>query len=128
MTIHLNRTRVLGAQRQGVADVMYLCGPPARLEILIALAGAPHEVGALANELCRDITHVSHQLRPLRDAGLVKAVRHGSHVMYSLNVGEVGVEESGGAITLTVRAIDGGVVQITLPLAPVATLPHSTAG
>jgi len=115
VTIHLNRAGVVGAQRQGLADLICLCGAPARLEILLALAETPSEVGTLAGVLAHDITQISHQLRPLRDAGLVKAARHGCRVMYSLDYGAVETEESGQAITLTVRALDGSTVRFTVP-------------
>jgi ArsR family transcriptional regulator, lead/cadmium/zinc/bismuth-responsive transcriptional repressor len=53
--------------------------------VLLALAERPLCVGDLA-ELCRaSQSAMSHQLRTLRDAGLVKAHRRGKQIFYALD-------------------------------------------
>ncbi len=59
-----------------------------RLRILSALAISEMCVTDISRVLCINQTTVSHQLRFLKDAGLVKTERHGKIIFYSA-VGEV---------------------------------------
>lgn len=55
-----------------------------RLDVLLALSAAPRCVSELA-EVCRaSPSAMSHQLRRLREAGLVRTQRQGRHVEYAL--------------------------------------------
>ena len=59
-----------------------------RLRILSALAISEMCVTDISRVLCINQTTVSHQLRFLKDAGLVKTERHGKIIFYPA-VGEV---------------------------------------
>ena len=60
-----------------------------RLRILSALAISEMCVTNISRVLCINQTTVSHQLRFLKDAGLVKAERHGKVIFYSVTGGVV---------------------------------------
>jgi len=84
--------QLLGAEltereAMGVATMFALLGDPTRVRLLAALAGAPAgecRVGELAQAAGRDESTVSHQLRLLRDHGLVQFRRAGRLVYYRL--------------------------------------------
>jgi ArsR family transcriptional regulator len=57
---------------------------PKRLAILYVLAGAPHSVNELCDELGVAQSNVSQHLAILRDRGIVDAERTGNRVIYSL--------------------------------------------
>ena len=65
-------------------------GDPTKLKIVCALAGDEAEereicAGDIAASLGMTKSAVSHQLRILREEGLVKCRREGKHVIYSLD-------------------------------------------
>jgi DNA-binding transcriptional ArsR family regulator len=71
----------------GVAAIFALLGDPTRVRLLAALAGAPGGercVGELARAAERDESTISHQLRLLRNHGLVESRRAGRVVYYRL--------------------------------------------
>ncbi len=65
-----------------LADMFRLLGDPSRLRILLACLARPIAVGAIAEQTGLSISLVSHHLRLLRAARLVKAARQGKQVFY----------------------------------------------
>lgn len=56
-----------------------------RLKILCALLDGPKYVGELQDIVDASQSLISHQLKVLKDASLVKNEREGNHVSYSLS-------------------------------------------
>lgn len=75
---HFNDTDV--AQ---LADLFHLLGDPTRLRIVLSCLDAPTAVGDIATGLQLSSSLVSHHLRLLRAARIVKAERQGKQVFYS---------------------------------------------
>jgi DNA-binding transcriptional ArsR family regulator len=71
-------------QTQELAETFRLLGDPTRLAILLAVADDPRPVGAVAESLRQSSSLVSHHLRLLRAARLVRAERQGKQVFYTL--------------------------------------------
>jgi DNA-binding transcriptional ArsR family regulator len=67
-----------------VADAMQALATPSRVLILAQLRERPHTVSELVGAVGMEQSAVSHQLRLLRDIGLVVGERNGRHVVYSL--------------------------------------------
>lgn len=67
-----------------VARVMSALATPSRVRILGRLREGPCAVGDLAVAVQMEQPAVSHQLRILRDLGLVLGSRSGRHVIYGL--------------------------------------------
>jgi DNA-binding transcriptional ArsR family regulator len=65
-----------------LADMFRLLGDPSRLRILLACLARPTAVGAIAEQTGLSISLVSHHLRLLRAARLVRAARQGKQVFY----------------------------------------------
>ncbi|MEW5736404.1 MAG: metalloregulator ArsR/SmtB family transcription factor [Thermodesulfobacteriota bacterium] len=92
----IHEDRVLRARRQApgeeeIADLARLfaaLGDPTRLSILTALSGGEMCVCDLAAFLSMTDSAVSHQLRRLRDAGLVRRRRQGQVLYYRLDGGK----------------------------------------
>ena len=70
-----------------------------RLDVLRRLLVRPHRVGELADELGVEQSLLSHHLRTLREAGLVRGEREGKSVVYALDPEVVG-QVSGPVIEL----------------------------
>ena len=68
-----------------LADFFKMFGDPTRAKILQCLHIRALYVGELADVLGMSISAVSHQLRVLRAAKLVKGVKEGKEVKYSLD-------------------------------------------
>lgn len=66
-----------------LADLFHLLGDPTRLRIVLACMGRPIAVGEIAGGLELSSSLVSHHLRLLRAARIVKAERQGKQVFYS---------------------------------------------
>jgi ArsR family transcriptional regulator, lead/cadmium/zinc/bismuth-responsive transcriptional repressor len=66
-----------------LADLFHLLGDPTRLRIVLACLPAPIAVGDIATSLQLSSSLVSHHLRLLRAARIVKAERQGKQVFYS---------------------------------------------
>ncbi len=66
-----------------LADLFHLLGDPTRLRIVLACLPAPIAVGDIAGGLQLSSSLVSHHLRLLRAARIVKAERQGKQVFYS---------------------------------------------
>jgi len=71
-----------GAER--VAATLQALATPSRLLILTQLRQGPLPVSDLADAVGMEQSAVSHQLRLLRNLGLVTGTRHGRSVVYSL--------------------------------------------
>ena len=66
-----------------LADLFHLLGDPTRLRIVLSCLDAPIAVGDIAGGLQLSSSLVSHHLRLLRAARIVKAERQGKQVFYS---------------------------------------------
>jgi len=66
-----------------LADMFRLLGDTTRLRIVLACLDAPISVGDIAGQLELSPSLVSHHLRLLRAARVVKADRHGKQVFYA---------------------------------------------
>lgn len=66
-----------------LADLFHLLGDPTRLRIVLACLAAPVAVGDIAASLQLSSSLVSHHLRLLRAARIVKSERQGKQVFYS---------------------------------------------
>lgn len=66
-----------------LADLFRLLGDPTRLRIVLACLDTPVAVNDIANRLDLSNSLVSHHLRLLRAARIVKADRHGKQVFYA---------------------------------------------
>ena len=65
-----------------LADLFRLLGDATRLRIVIACLEGPIAVGDIATRLGLSGSLVSHHLRLLRAAAIVRAERHGKQVFY----------------------------------------------
>ncbi len=74
-----------GATLAGLAEVFAALGDPTRLRIIAALAQNELCVCDLAASVATSESAVSHQLRGLRDLGLVRSRREGRLVYYALD-------------------------------------------
>ena len=66
-----------------LADLFHLLGDPTRLRIVLACLAAPIAVGEIASGLQLSSSLVSHHLRLLRAARIVKSERQGKQVFYT---------------------------------------------
>lgn len=66
-----------------LADLFHLLGDPTRLRIVLACLEAPISVGDIASKLDLSGSLVSHHLRLLRAARILKADRQGKQVFYA---------------------------------------------
>jgi DNA-binding transcriptional ArsR family regulator len=67
-----------------VATTLQALATPSRLLILTTLRQGPRPVSELAEAVGMEHSAVSHQLRLLRNLGLVTGVRTGRNIVYSL--------------------------------------------
>lgn len=65
-----------------VAEIFKLMGDPSRLRIVLTCLDEPVPVGEIARRLSLSQSLVSHHLRLLRAARLVRAERHGKQIFY----------------------------------------------
>jgi len=66
-----------------LADLFHLLGDPTRLRIVLACLDTPIAVSDIAAALQLSGSLVSHHLRLLRAARIVKSERQGKHVFYT---------------------------------------------
>ncbi len=66
-----------------LADLFHLLGDPTRLRIVLACVNTPIAVSEIAAALQLSSSLVSHHLRLLRAARIVKSERQGKQVFYS---------------------------------------------
>jgi DNA-binding transcriptional ArsR family regulator len=78
-------TAVSAEDARHVARVMSALATPSRVRILARLREGPCTVGELALGVEMEQPAVSHQLRVLRDLGLILGTRSGRHVIYGLH-------------------------------------------
>lgn len=83
---------------QPMADTFKVLGDPTRIRILALLAKNEANVTTIAESLEMTQSAISHQLRLLRHAGLVKFNKTGKEVVYSLDDNHV--------LTLFAQALD----------------------
>jgi len=69
---------------RAVAETMHALSTPSRVRILSRLDAGPCSVGELAQAISMEQSAVSHQLRLLRNLGLVTGNRSGKHIVYGL--------------------------------------------
>ena len=79
-----DRTTLDLATAKSVATTLQALATPSRLLILATLQEGPASVGRLAEAVAMEQSAVSHQLRLLRNLGLVKGDRQGRHIVYRL--------------------------------------------
>lgn len=68
-----------------VSEHMQMLATPSRVQILGCLKAGPRSVGALADAIGMEASAVSHQLRSLRQLGLVVGERRGKQIIYELH-------------------------------------------
>lgn len=68
-----------------LTEVFKVFGDPTRAKIMCALNVQPLSVSEIAEVLNMTLSAVSHQLRILRNAKLVKGEKRGKEVLYSLD-------------------------------------------
>ncbi len=68
-----------------VSELFKMLGEPGRLRIVCALAGTRMCVAHLAEQVGMKQSALSHQLRNLRNSGIVKSEKSGKQVFYSLD-------------------------------------------
>ncbi|MDX3503471.1 metalloregulator ArsR/SmtB family transcription factor [Streptomyces sp. ID03-2B] len=78
------RERLDAAGASDVAATLQALATPSRLYILARLQEGPCSVGDLAEAVDMEASACSHQLRLLRNLGLVTGERHGRSIIYSL--------------------------------------------
>lgn len=69
----------------GMADFFRMFSDSTRIRILWALEDGEMQVCCIAELLDMSVSAVSHQLRNLKDARLVKSRREGRNIIYSLD-------------------------------------------
>lgn len=70
---------------QLMAETFRTMGDPTRTAIIYRLSRSECQVGELSRRLSVSISNVSHQLRTLRNMGLVKYRREGKFTYYKLD-------------------------------------------
>ena len=77
-------TLLTSDQTHELAEIFRLLGDPTRLAIVLAVGDGTRPVGVVAESLGLSPSLVSHHLRLLRAARLVRAERQGKQVFYAL--------------------------------------------
>ncbi len=78
------RERLDAVGATDVAATLQALATPSRLHILARLQEGPSSVGDLADAVGMEASACSHQLRLLRNLGLVTGERHGRSIIYAL--------------------------------------------
>ncbi|MEU4026926.1 ArsR/SmtB family transcription factor [Streptomyces anulatus] len=78
------RERLDAVGASDVAATLQALATPSRLHILARLQEGPCSVGDLADAVGMEASACSHQLRLLRNLGLVTGERHGRSIIYAL--------------------------------------------
>ncbi|HJQ59333.1 MAG TPA: metalloregulator ArsR/SmtB family transcription factor [Vineibacter sp.] len=82
-TAHRRRLALADDRAAELADVFRLLGDSSRLRIVAACLDAPTAVSAIAERLELSLSLVSHHLRLLKAARIVRAERQGKNVFYA---------------------------------------------
>ena len=77
------RTTLDDDQTAEIAEMFHLLGEPTRLRIVVCCLAGPVSVSALAERIGASPSLVSHHLRLLRAARILRAERRGKQVFYS---------------------------------------------
>ncbi len=77
------RTTLYDDQTAELAEIFHLLGEPTRLRIVVCCLAGPVSVSALAERIGASPSLVSHHLRLLRAARILRAERRGKQVFYS---------------------------------------------
>ncbi len=77
------RTTLDDDQTAELAEIFHLLGEPTRLRIVVCCLAGPVSVSALAERIGASPSLVSHHLRLLRAARILRAERRGKQVFYS---------------------------------------------
>jgi ArsR family transcriptional regulator len=72
-----------------ICELFSMMGDKTRLKLLFALKESPLCVCDLANVLSMTKSSVSHQLKKLKNAGVVRSERNGKQIVYSFDDGHV---------------------------------------
>lgn len=72
-------------ETEHLSETFRLLGDPSRLRIVLTCAGGPRAVTRIANDLGLSQSLVSHHLRLLRAARLVRGIRRSKQVLYELS-------------------------------------------
>ncbi|MBB6321243.1 ArsR/SmtB family transcription factor [Paraburkholderia tropica] len=78
-----------------LADLFRLLGDPTRLKIVLVCVAGRRAVGAIADALGLSPSLVSHHLRLLRAARIVRAEREGKQVFYAADDAHIGAMLAG---------------------------------
>src|SRR6476660_7273368 len=87
---YVHESRLDDASAAALAETFKVLGDPTRVRILDALSRAEVPVCDLSELLGVTQSAVSHQLRLLRGARLVKSRRDGQHIYYTLDDQHIG--------------------------------------
>lgn len=110
-------TGVAASTMATCSRALKLLADDTRLAVVEQLLSGPRHVHEINACLHIDATLLSHHLRVLREAGLVRAEREGKSILYRL-APEVRLAQRG-------RAIDFGCCRLSFPRLP-ASLPRKT--
>lgn len=80
----LDHSTLSGNEIAILAETFRLLGDPSRLRILLSCLAGPISVGDIAERLDLSQSLVSHHLRLLRGARLVKGVRQAKQIFYEI--------------------------------------------
>jgi DNA-binding transcriptional ArsR family regulator len=84
MPHHLDHSSLLQNEIAILAETFRLLGDPSRLKILLSCMPGPISVGDIAERLDLSLSLVSHHLRLLRGARLVKGQRQAKQIFYEI--------------------------------------------
>lgn len=80
-----NTIRLSDLQAQRVAELFSVLGDTSRVKIIAALLNGPMNVQALADAVGITPSAISHHMRSLRQMQLVRSLKQGRQVFYSLD-------------------------------------------
>lgn len=76
---------------ESLAELFKILGDPTRVRILMALEKSPLCVADIAETLSMSQSAISHQLRVLKQARLVRSQREGRSIVYAMDDDHVAV-------------------------------------
>ena len=92
--------------RQVVMRLLTALGDPARLDIIFLLGGGRRNVGDIAGNFKLSRPAISHHLKVLKDAGVVRSEKVGQEVFYWVDEAQIvnALREMADAVESCVRA------------------------